>query len=118
MTRVMGGVAETQAFARLFLFPGMFHCAGGYGVNSADLLGALDAWVEGGKAPDQVVAYRIPGQVGPISAPAGFNGDNIAALNPQYSRPLYPYPDSYRYKNGDPNVAASFERVRVSNVVK
>ena len=118
MTRVMGGLAETQAFARLFLFPGMFHCAGGYGLNSADLLGALDAWVEGGKAPDQIVAYRIPGQIGPISAPAGFNGDNISGSNPQYSRPLYPYPDSYRYKNGDPNAAASFERVLGSNAVK
>ncbi len=112
MTRVMGGQAKTQAFARLFLFPGMFHCAGGYGVNSADLLGALDAWVEQGKAPDEITAYRIPGQVGPISAPAGFKGDNIAASNPQFSRPLYPYPDIYNYSSGDPNFAASFRRVR------
>ena len=112
MTRVMGGQAQTQAFARLFLFPGMFHCGNGYGVNSADMLGAIDAWVENGKAPDEITAYRIPGPTGPTHAPAGFKGDNIAASNPQFSRPLYPYPDSYAYGGGDPNAAASFKRVR------
>ena len=112
MTRVMGGQAQTQAFARLFLFPGMAHCGGGYGVNFADMLGALDAWVENGKAPDQITAYKVPGGTGPTKAPAGFKGDNIAASNPQFSRPLYPYPDTYAYSGGDPNDAASFKRVR------
>ena len=112
MTRVMGGQAQTQAFARLFLFPGMFHCGGGYGVNFADMLGALDTWVENGKAPDQITAYRIPGGTGPTHPPVGFKGDNIAASNPQFSRPLYPYPDTYAYSGGDPNDAASFKRVR------
>ncbi len=113
MTRVMGGLAETQKFARLFMFPGMFHCAGGYGVNAADMLGALDAWVENGKAPDEITAYSVAGQgVGPINAPAGFKGDNIAASNPKFSRPLYPYPDTYRYSSGDQNTATSFKRVR------
>jgi feruloyl esterase len=112
MTRVMGGQVPAQTFARLFLLPGMFHCGNGYGVNFADMLGALDAWVETGKAPDEVTAYRIPGASNPSRAPAGFNGNNIAALNPQFSRPLYPYPDSYAYSSGDPNAAASFKRVR------
>jgi feruloyl esterase len=112
VTRVMGGQAQTQAFARFFLFPGMFHCGNGYGVNFGDMLGAIDAWVERGKAPDEIIAYRIPGGAGPSKAPAGFKGDNIAASNPQFSRPLYPYPDTYAYSGGDPNAAASFKRVR------
>jgi hypothetical protein len=34
----MGGLAATQRFARLFMFPGMYHCGGGTGQNSFDLL--------------------------------------------------------------------------------
>ncbi len=113
VVRVMGGLAETQKFARLFMFPGMYHWDGGYGVNLADLLGALDAWVENGTAPDMITAYSVEGQgVGPISAPASFTGANAATFNPKFSRPIFPYPDSYRYSGGDQTSAASFKRVR------
>jgi feruloyl esterase len=52
--------AETQAqsFLRLFMVPGMLHCSGGPGPSSFDMLGALEGWVERGRAPDQVIASR------------------------------------------------------------
>ena len=37
---------------RLFMAPGMGHCAGGPGPNSFDSLTALENWVENGLAPD------------------------------------------------------------------
>ncbi len=57
---------------RLFLAPGMAHCAGGAGPDifggqggsaapddtSQDMLAALVAWVEQGLAPDRIVASR------------------------------------------------------------
>ena len=56
----MGGLAATQRFARLFMFPGMYHCGGGTGPNSFDLLTPLLDWVETGAAPQRVVA-SLPG---------------------------------------------------------
>jgi feruloyl esterase len=41
---------------RLFLAPGMGHCAGGPGPNTWDKLPALVDWVENGRAPDSILA--------------------------------------------------------------
>ena len=69
-------------YARLFMAPGMWHCASGPGANvfggqdqfpppkpgdpSDDALAALIAWVENGVAPSQIVATKyvsdIPAQ--------------------------------------------------------
>jgi feruloyl esterase len=65
--------ADTDAFLRLFLVPGMGHCSGGPGATNFgnqnapppvidaehDLLSALDAWVERGRAPDRIIASRV-----------------------------------------------------------
>jgi pimeloyl-ACP methyl ester carboxylesterase len=48
--------AETAKFARLFLIPGMNHCAGGPATDAFDALAALDTWVETGTAPDRILA--------------------------------------------------------------
>ncbi|MCY4357927.1 MAG: tannase/feruloyl esterase family alpha/beta hydrolase, partial [Gammaproteobacteria bacterium] len=42
--------------ARLYLAPGMGHCAGGPGPNSWDKLAPLVNWVERGVAPASIVA--------------------------------------------------------------
>src|SRR5439155_1552507 len=44
-----GGAAAVSASYRLFLAPGMGHCAGGEGPNSFDMVAALEQWVEKGK---------------------------------------------------------------------
>ena len=59
MTKLVGGQKQADEFARLFMVPGMHHCGGGPGPNTFDMLPALEAWVEKGIAPGQVVASRV-----------------------------------------------------------
>lgn len=47
-------MGPTDGFYRLFMVPGMNHCAGGQGPWQADWLTLLERWVEEGHAPDQV----------------------------------------------------------------
>ena len=50
-----------QIVPRLFLRPGVAHCMFGPGPDFTDYLAAIDEWVEGGKAPDQLPAqFRGP----------------------------------------------------------
>ena len=44
--------------ARLFMMPGMGHCGGGPGPNEWDKLPVLVKWVEGGVAPETIVAVH------------------------------------------------------------
>ncbi len=55
-----GGMQKVREFARLFMIPGMGHCGGFPGVGgidqfSIDPLGALESWVETGRAPDTIM---------------------------------------------------------------
>jgi pimeloyl-ACP methyl ester carboxylesterase len=54
----MGGFAASQAFSRLYLIPGAYHClfAPDGEVNLADFLTPLISWVQGGIAPGPVQA--------------------------------------------------------------
>ena len=52
---------KARDFARLFLMPGMLHCAGGPGPSSADWNKVLENWVEKGQAPDRVIATKFTG---------------------------------------------------------
>ncbi|HEY6455236.1 MAG TPA: tannase/feruloyl esterase family alpha/beta hydrolase [Steroidobacteraceae bacterium] len=64
---------------RLFMAPGMAHCAGGEGPDTFDSLGALEQWVEQGNAPQRIVAaHRTSGKV-------------------DRTRPLCAYPQVARY---------------------
>jgi len=56
----MGGLPQTIDFFRLFLVPGMDHCAilPGKGPDKLDPLTALEEWVEKGIAPDQIMATQ------------------------------------------------------------
>ena len=47
---------KTQEFAKLFLVPGMGHCAGGAATDNIDGLGSLVNWVEKGHVPQSVPA--------------------------------------------------------------
>jgi feruloyl esterase len=44
--------------ARLFMAPGMNHCIRGDGPNVFDAVSTLDKWVEGGPAPEQIIATK------------------------------------------------------------
>lgn len=91
----MVGEAKVDASYRLFMAPGMNHCSGGDGPNRFDMLSALEAWREGGKAPDAVVAsHATDGKV-------------------DRTRPLCAYPEVAKYKgSGSTDEAANFACVR------
>jgi feruloyl esterase len=44
---------------RLFMEPGMQHCAGGPGPNQFNAVGAMERWRESGVAPDQIIASHV-----------------------------------------------------------
>ena len=104
MSARMGGAARAAEFSRLYMIPGMYHCAGGPGADQVggagadapqvdakhDLLSALEAWVEQGKPPAAMIASKLEGK--------------------QVSRTslICPYPQQARYRSGDPMDAASF----------
>ena len=74
------GAANADSFVRLYIAPGVDHCAGGPGADSSDLLSALDAWVDKGSAPATLVAEK-----------------KDAAGATLFSRPLCVYPKYPRY---------------------
>ena len=53
------GYRDTREFYRLFMVPGMQHCAGGPGATSFNMVGALDQWVEHGVAPERIIASHM-----------------------------------------------------------
>jgi feruloyl esterase len=55
------GNRKARDGVRLFMVPGMGHCAGGSGPSNIDYLGAIDNWVETGRAPEQLTASNPPG---------------------------------------------------------
>lgn len=85
-------VADTGASirdsVRLFFIPGMTHCGGGQATDEFDMLDAIVAWVEEGRAPDRIVA--------------------TGGFVPGASRPLCPHPLVARYQGGDEHSADSF----------
>lgn len=91
VVKTMGGLRPTQDFYRLFMAPGMGHCAGGPGPNQFDAIGALEQWVEKGTAPDKLIAtHSTSGKV-------------------DRSRPLCVYPQVARHKGtGSTDDAANF----------
>ena len=89
----MGGAKKTSEFVRLFMAPGVGHCAGGAGPTPTGQLEALLAWVEEGKAPETLLATRRD-QTGAVTR----------------SRPVCAYPLVAKYKGrGSTDDAASFE---------
>jgi pimeloyl-ACP methyl ester carboxylesterase len=76
-----GGLADTKAFARLFLVPNMGHCRGGPATDQFDMLTPLVEWVEKGVAPERVIA----------------SGQQFTSAPTTRSRPLCPYPQQTRY---------------------
>lgn len=83
-------IAPIEEYGRLYLVPGMAHCAGGeQTLDSFDLLTPIVEWVENDEAPDAVTATgrSMPGQ----------------------SRPLCPYPTYAHFNGGEAADAASYE---------
>ena len=100
-----GGDRAADRFLRLYMLPGVYHCTGGPGPDRIggagadapivdpqhDLLSALEAWVEQGRAPRTIIASKVvDGTV-------------------RQTRPICPYPASAVYDGkGDTDDAANF----------
>jgi feruloyl esterase len=132
--RTMGGRANTEDFARLFVIPGMLHCTGGDGAFAIDYLTALEHWVEDGQVPDKLIGAHVDDtylarlgeeptesksfDIGSYDGPAKFMGalKLKLPLDPEvpitFTRPIYPYPLRAKYKGaGDPTDTTNFEPV-------
>jgi hypothetical protein len=94
---VQAKMGNTGNFYRLFMAPGMLHCAGGRGPNPvhAPAMAALVNWVEHGQSPDRlIVTKRV------ANKPAG-------AI--ERTRPLCPHPQLAQWDGvGDWNSSESF----------
>jgi hypothetical protein len=91
LSRDAGGLEAARSFARMFLIPGVYHCAGGYVPYEEDLLGAIVSWVELGHAPDHVIATALLKEGG------------------SRSRPVFAYPVQSHYRGrGDVNDPRNF----------
>jgi hypothetical protein len=101
------GAKDTTSFVRLFMVPGMQHCGGGPGPNDFgqtvitggdpmhDVDAAIEAWVEQGHAPDQIIATKYKGA--------------MPASGVERTRPLCKYPQVAKYKGtGSTDDAANF----------
>lgn len=90
-TSVEKKIGLAESWMRLFMAPGMNHCAGGVGPDVADWLGALEQWREFNSAPERIIATR-----------ANEDGSRM-------TRPLCSYPQVAVYSGtGSTNDAANF----------
>jgi feruloyl esterase len=99
-----------DGFARLYMVPGMAHCAGGPGATNMssatrdseppvadarhDMALALQDWVEQGRAPGPLIATHYA---------EGSDRKTVA-----FQRPLCPFPQVARYRGGPTAEASSF----------
>jgi feruloyl esterase len=112
IAEVNGGIDKTKAFFRLFMVPGMAHCASGPGASSFggfsqqippirdavhDVQTALEQWVEKGAAPDQMIASK-------------YADDAPATKTIKATRLLCAYPQVAKYKGvGDTQDSENFQ---------
>ena len=60
--------AGTDSFARLYMVPGMTHCAGGNAHSDFEPLSALEQWHDHSTAPEQLTATHANGKQMPLCA--------------------------------------------------
>jgi len=72
------GPKKSADGTRLFMIPGMGHCAGGEGPFVFNAISTLDQWVETKRAPERIVVSNPPGA-------------------PARTRPMCPYPQDATY---------------------
>lgn len=107
---------QTQDFLRLYMVPGMAHCAGGPGATNFstatrdsdppvsdpqhDMAIALEEWVEHGVAPNALIATHYDEQQG--------EKEQGVPRRIAFQRPLCVYPRVARYQGGPTHSADSF----------
>ena len=89
---VAAGDEDVDELVRMFMLPGVLHCAGGPGPDLVDWIAAIQAWVEEDRAPERLVATKVnQGEV-------------------EMQRPVCAWPAQAVYNgSGDPKREESFE---------
>ncbi|MFN0179117.1 MAG: tannase/feruloyl esterase family alpha/beta hydrolase [Gemmatimonadales bacterium] len=91
--QVLAKTPAAQDHVRLFLMPGVLHCAGGTGPDRVDWAKAISTWVETKTAPERIVAAKM-----------GADG------KPTRTRPLCGYPARAVYRGtGSTDEEVNFE---------
>ena len=102
LAKMYGGYRKLQRNIRLFAIPGTAHCSGGSpgrGPGSFDALGAIQRWVEKGKAPDGLLAT--------LYEPNAYGVDFSKPLG--RTMPLCKFPEMAHYSgHGDVDDAANW----------
>lgn len=75
-----GGETAADGFVRYYQAPGVAHCLGCPGADTADLLTPLDTWVNGGAAPATLAARKLD----PTSGATVFS--RSLCVHPKYPR--------------------------------
>ncbi|MCL2877154.1 MAG: tannase/feruloyl esterase family alpha/beta hydrolase [Acidobacteria bacterium] len=97
VVKAVGGLKETQDFARLFMLPNSSGCSGVFNPEEFNAFQAIQDWVEKGIAPETITFVM---------------NERGAEGNVTRTRPVCAYPKISRYKgSGDPNDAANFSCV-------
>ncbi|WP_416411744.1 tannase/feruloyl esterase family alpha/beta hydrolase [Pantoea sp. App145] len=117
------GNTQRDAFERLYLLPGVYHCSNGEGPSLVDFLTPMMNWVENGNAPDAVVTHQAaPQQHNSFGQPTGAGGKPPMMMQRNdlqletipvgaASRPVYPYPEYAVWSGkGDEKQAANYVR--------
>ena len=90
--QVLARNADARDYVRLFMEPGVLHCAGGNGPSNVSWLPTMVNWVEKGIAPEQVIATK-----------------QSSTANAVLSRPLCAYPKRAVYTgSGSTDEASNF----------
>lgn len=84
--RVVGSRADDAA--RLFMLPGVAHCAGGHGPDVIDYIEELDRWSGSGEAPERIVLTKYDTPFALVGLPA----------NALRTKPVCAWPKSAHYK--------------------
>ena len=97
--KLEAGDPAAHDYGRLYMLPGVLHCAGGPGPDRVDWVDAIRAWVEEGQAPERLIASKL-------------DQDGNTTL----TRPVCPYPQVAVYdESGDANDEGSFACANPAN---
>ena len=112
VVETVGGLKETQDFARLFVIPESGGCVGTFNDEVFNAFKAVQDWVEKGIVPDSITYVEFAQQSKAAPQSKG-STDGKPQSKPQSAvsrtRPVCAYPKISQYKgSGDPNDGANF----------
>lgn len=110
-----GGAKELSRSVRLFMVPGMYHCAGGPGVDQFG--GSTQAPIAAGSDPSRDMLWALIRWVEDDRVPESLQGAKSPAGRPGFTRKLCPFPQVARYDGIGPVADAASYRCEVAEAL-